>query len=198
MDFVRQHRPVMLALVAGRGHYESVVKAAMNAERSLWIATANLKELMVEDESARPGRRRVVGRQGNYRSVLEVFDDRVACGVEIRILHACAPSRPFCEELRRRPGLRRPNRGIFEMRLCPRVHFKAVIVDGTMLYLGSANWTGAGLGAKGEGRRNFEMGLVSRDDLLLDEVQGYFDRIWRGAECASCKLRPSCPRPLDS
>ena len=57
MDFVRQHRPVQLALVAGRGHYETVVKAAMNAERSLWIATANLKELMVEDERARPGRR---------------------------------------------------------------------------------------------------------------------------------------------
>ena len=33
MDFVRVHRPVILSLVAGKGHYESVVKAAMNAER---------------------------------------------------------------------------------------------------------------------------------------------------------------------
>jgi phosphatidylserine/phosphatidylglycerophosphate/cardiolipin synthase-like enzyme len=198
MDFVRQHRPVTLALLAGRGHYESVVKAAMNAEHSLWIATANLKELMVEDERARPGRRRVVGRQGEYRSVLEVFEDQVTRGVEIRILHASTPSRPFCAEMRRRPGLRRPNQRGFEMRLCPRVHFKTVIIDGTMLYLGSANWTGAGLGAKGEGKRNFEMGLQSRDDLLLDEVQGYFDSIWRGEPCALCKLRPTCPRPLDS
>ena len=86
---------------------------------------------------------------------------------------------------------------MFELRLCPRVHFKAVIIDGTMLYLGSANWTGAGLGAKGEGRRNFEIGLSSRDDLLLDEVQAYFDRIWRGAECSACKLRDFCPKPLD-
>ena len=198
MDFVRQHRPVNLALVAGRGHYESVVKAAMNAERSLWIATANLKELMVEDERARPGKRRAVGRQGEYRSVLAVFEELVARGVEIRILHASEPSRPFREELRRRPSLRRPGRGSFSLHLCPRVHFKAVIVDGTMLYLGSANWTGAGLGAKGEGRRNFEVGLCSRDDLLLDEVQAYFDSIWRGAECASCKLRSVCPRPLDT
>ena len=198
MDFVRQHRPVNLALVAGRGHYESVVKAAMNAERSLWIATANLKELMVEDERARPGKRRAVGRQGEYRSVLAVFEELVARGVEIRILHASEPSRPFREELRRRPSLRRPGRGSFSLHLCPRVHFKAVIVDGTMLYLGSANWTGAGLGAKGEGRRNFEVGLCSRDDLLLDEVQAYFDAIWRGAECASCKLRSVCPRPLDA
>jgi phosphatidylserine/phosphatidylglycerophosphate/cardiolipin synthase-like enzyme len=201
MDFVRAHRSVILSLVAGKGHYESVVKAAMNAERSLWIATANLKELMVEDERARPGRRRTLGRKaGNsdYRSVLRVFDELVAHGVEIRILHASPPSRPFHEELRRLPGLLRPTRGTFEMRLCPRVHFKTVIVDSTQIYLGSANWTGAGLGAKGEGRRNFEMGISSRDDLLLDEAQGYFDHIWRGGACASCKLRVVCPKPLDA
>jgi phosphatidylserine/phosphatidylglycerophosphate/cardiolipin synthase-like enzyme len=197
MDFVRQHRPINLALVGGKGHYEVVVKAAMNAERSLWIATANLKELMVEDERARPGRRRTTSGSGAYRSMLEVLAERVGRGVEIRILHASPPSGPFCEDLRRRPALRRPTAGAFELRLCPRVHFKAVVVDGTMLYLGSANWTGAGLGAKGAGRRNFEMGFTSRDDLLLDEVQAYFDRIWRGAECRGCKLRDHCPKPLD-
>ena len=197
MDFVRQHRPVTLALVAGKGHYETVVKAAMNAERSLWIATANLKELMVEDERARPGRRRTASRQGEYRSMLEVLDEQVEHGLEVRILHASPPSRPFREDLRRLPGLRRPGHGSFAMRLCPRVHFKAVIIDGTVLYLGSANWTGAGLGARGEGRRNFELGLSSRDDLLLDEVQAYYDRIWSGTECAACKLRDHCPKPLD-
>jgi phosphatidylserine/phosphatidylglycerophosphate/cardiolipin synthase-like enzyme len=197
MDFVQQNRPVTLALVAGKGHYEAVVKAAMNAERSLWIATANLKELMVEDERARPGRRRTAGRQGEFRSILEVLAEPVERGLEVRILHASPPSRPFREDLRRLPGLRRPGRGAFELRLCPRVHFKAVIIDGTILYLGSANWTGAGLGARGEGRRNFEIGLSSRDDLLLDEVQAYYDRIWRGAECGPCKLRDRCPKPLD-
>jgi hypothetical protein len=65
-----------------------------------------------------------------------------------------------------------------------------------MLYLGSANWTGAGLGAKGEGRRNFELGMCSRDDLLLDEVQAYFDFIWQGMPCGACKLIETCPRPL--
>jgi phosphatidylserine/phosphatidylglycerophosphate/cardiolipin synthase-like enzyme len=198
MDFVRQPRPVSIALIGGKGHYEAVVKAAMNAERSLWIATANLKELMVEDERARPGRRRTARGKGVYRSMLDVLAGSVARGIEVRILHASAPSGPFREDLRRQPGLRRAGRGGFEMRLCPRVHFKAVIVDGAMLYLGSANWTGAGLGAKGEGRRNFELGLTTRDDLLLDEIQAYFDRIWRGAECAACKLRDRCPGPLDT
>jgi phosphatidylserine/phosphatidylglycerophosphate/cardiolipin synthase-like enzyme len=197
MDFARPQRSVSFALVAGKAHYEHVVKAALAAEHSLWIATANLKELMVEDERARPGRRRTLGRQGEFRSVLRAFEEQVTRGVEIRILHASPPSRPFREELRRLPGLRRPVRGSFELRQCPRVHFKAVIVDGTSIYLGSANWTGAGLGAKGEGRRNFELGCMSRDDLLLDEIQGYYDAIWRGEPCASCRLRAECPKPLD-
>jgi phosphatidylserine/phosphatidylglycerophosphate/cardiolipin synthase-like enzyme len=183
-------------LLAGSGHYDGVIRPAMSAQRSLWIATANLKELMVESEHARPGRRRTSGGRGEFRSVLQVFEEQVTRGVEIRILHASPPSRPFRDEQRRRPGLMRPPRGRFEMRICPRVHFKSVIVDGSLLFLGSANWTGAGLGAKGEGRRNFEVGLVSRDDLLLDELQGYFDRIWSGDACKGCKLRRQCPKPL--
>jgi phosphatidylserine/phosphatidylglycerophosphate/cardiolipin synthase-like enzyme len=198
MDFVRATRPVSLSLLGGRGHYEAVVQAVMGAERSVWIATANLKELMVEDPRARPGRRRTMGKRGAagaYRSIMEVFDEMVGRGVEIRILHASPPSRPFREELRKQPNLRAGRR--FELRMCPRVHLKAVIIDGGLVYLGSANWTGAGLGAKGEGRRNFELGLLSRDDLLLDEVQALYDRLWRGGPCATCRLRQECPRPLD-
>jgi phosphatidylserine/phosphatidylglycerophosphate/cardiolipin synthase-like enzyme len=200
VDFIRQRRAVELALLGGRGHYEAVVERAMAAERSVWIATANLKELMVEDTRARPGKRRTL-RTGkrSYRSVLAVFEEQVLRGVEIRLLHAGEPSRPFQAELRRRPGLRRAGLpGSFDMRQCPRVHFKAVVIDGAELYLGSANWTGAGLGAKGQGRRNFELGFLSRDDLLLDEVQGLYDQIWRGARCGDCRLRAVCPGPLDA
>jgi phosphatidylserine/phosphatidylglycerophosphate/cardiolipin synthase-like enzyme len=196
VDFVRPGRPVLLSLLAGSGHYDAVVRATMGAERSLWIATANLKELMVEDEGARPGRRRTSRGRGAFRSVLQVFEEQVGRGVEIRILHASPPSRPFREELRRRLGLAKPHLGRFETRMCPRVHVKTVIVDGSLLYLGSANWTGAGLGAKAEGRRNFEVGIVTRDDLLLDELQGYFDCIWSGGACGDCKLRDQCGNPL--
>jgi len=108
---------VNLALVAGRGHYEAVVKAAMNAERSLWIATANLKELMVEDERARPGRRRTASRGGEFRSMLAVLAEQVGRGVEVRILHVSPPSGPFREDLRRQPTLRRPGGGAFALRL---------------------------------------------------------------------------------
>ena len=67
MDFVEPARPFALELVGGRGHYERVVRAAMEARRSVWIATANLKELMVEDHRAAPGRRRTV-RAGGARA----------------------------------------------------------------------------------------------------------------------------------
>ena len=206
MDFVRPSRSVALRFVSGRGHYETVIHAVRNARTSIWIATANLKELMVEDTRWSLRRRR--RGAASYRSVIQIFDELVAAGVEIRLMHAAPPSRPFRAELARQERLAFPrattpgenlgaDRGCFEMRLCPRVHLKAVIIDGEFLYLGSANWTGAGLGAKGTGRRNFELGMVTDDALLLDEVQEIFDRIWRGAECAACKLRDVCPRPLD-
>jgi phosphatidylserine/phosphatidylglycerophosphate/cardiolipin synthase-like enzyme len=185
-DFVRVGRAVNVRLIGGRGHYEAVVQAVMAAEQSIWIATANLKELMVEAPA-------FARRKRAYRSILQVFDQLVGKNVEIRILHAGPPSRPFREELRRWPRLRRA----MVMRACPRVHLKAVVVDGGLVYLGSANWTGAGLGAKGEGRRNFELGILSRDDLLLDEIQAYYDGIWRGRPCGKCKLREECPGPLD-
>jgi phosphatidylserine/phosphatidylglycerophosphate/cardiolipin synthase-like enzyme len=206
-----------MRFVSGRGHYETVIEAVRTARTSVWVATANLKELMVEDKRWSLRRRR--RGSTSYRSVIEVFDELVAAGVEIRLLHAAPPSGPFRAELARHerllafrggrkrvasgifaigaPGAAASKVGQFEMRQCPRVHLKTVIVDGEFLYLGSANWTGAGLGVKGTGRRNFELGIVTDDALLLDEVQEIVDRIWRGAECAACKLRDACPRPLD-
>ncbi|HEY3592319.1 MAG TPA: phospholipase D family protein [Polyangiaceae bacterium] len=195
---MRPGRPVELRFVSGLGHYETVIRAVREARTSVWIATANLKGLMVEDERWSSRRR---GRPA-YRSIVEIFAELATAGVELRLLHASPASRAFSQEMARHPQLSGKSRtakarGAFEMRLCPRVHLKAVMVDGAFLYLGSANFTGAGLGAKGAGRRNFELGFVTDDALMLDEVQELFDRIWRGAECASCKLRDICPRPLD-
>jgi phosphatidylserine/phosphatidylglycerophosphate/cardiolipin synthase-like enzyme len=189
MDFVVPLRVKPLELVAGRGHYDRVIQAVLEAKRSVWIATANLKELMVEPRVRMPGRR------ADYRSVLETFAELAQRGVELRILHASLPSRPFRDEFDRQPRL---VQGGLELRMCPRVHLKTVIVDGALLYLGSANWTGAGLGVKGEGRRNFELGIVSDDEQLLDQVQAMFQAIWSGQPCGSCRLRESCEAPLDA
>jgi len=191
-DLVTPPRAVALELVAGRGHYERVISRVLDAKVSVWIATANTKEMMVEDGRARPGRRRSM-RRSEYISVLARLDELAARGVELRLLHAEIPSRPFRAELAQHPRL---VGGGLALRRCPRVHLKAVIVDGELLYLGSANWTGAGLGAKGTGRRNFEIGIVTNDPPLLDQVQSLYERIWTGGECAACKLRDVCPGPL--
>jgi len=192
MDLAAPARPVALELIAGRGHYDRVIAAVRGAHTSIWIATANVKELMVEDGRARPGRRRSLRRQV-YVSILALLDELAARGVELRLLHAELPSRPFRAELAQHPRL---VAGGLALARCPRVHMKAVIVDGELLYLGSANWTGAGLGAKGSGRRNFELGIVTDDTELLDQVQAMYERVWSGGECASCKLRSECPGPL--
>lgn len=194
IDLVAPARTVSLELVAGRGHYERVLSAVLAAKVSVWIATANVKELMVEDHRARPGRRRSLKR-ASYVSVLSHLDALAARGVELRLLHAELPSRPFREELAQHPKL---VAGGLALRRCPRVHLKAVIVDGELLYLGSANWTGAGLGAKGSGRRNFEVGIVTDDGPLLDQIQALYERIWTGGECGTCKLKQECPGPLAS
>jgi phosphatidylserine/phosphatidylglycerophosphate/cardiolipin synthase-like enzyme len=196
LDLIAPPRAVPLELVSGRGHYERVIGAIRDAHTSVWIATANVKELLIEDARARPGRRRTMRKgAGSYVSVLAILDELAARGVELRLLHAELPSRPFRAELARHPRLLAAAGGL-ALRRCPRVHLKTVIVDGALMYLGSANWTGAGLGAKGSGRRNFELGIVTDDGLLLDQVQAIYERIWSGGECAACKLRAECPGPL--
>ncbi|MCX5747298.1 MAG: phospholipase D family protein [Proteobacteria bacterium] len=194
LDVATTRRAIALELIGGRAHYERVIAAVLAAHTSVWIATANVKELMVEDGRARPGRRRSM-KSAAYVSVIGLLDELAGRGVELRLLHAEIPSRPFREEIANHPRLLA---GGLELRRCPRVHLKAVIVDGELLYLGSANWTGAGLGAKGSGRRNFELGIVTDDSTLLDQVQALYDRIWTGGECAGCRLRDECPGPLDS
>ncbi|MCC6648607.1 MAG: phospholipase D family protein [Polyangiaceae bacterium] len=161
-----------------------------DARVSLWIATANVKELRVEAPVGTRAR-----AKGAFVSLLDVFADLARRGVELRVLHGGLPSRAFRAELTRQPTL---VRGGLSMRRCPRVHLKVVVIDGRLLYLGSANLTGAGLGAKGDGRRNFELGVLTEDDVLLDVTQARFDRIWSGAECGACKLRALCPQPLDA
>jgi phosphatidylserine/phosphatidylglycerophosphate/cardiolipin synthase-like enzyme len=192
LDFELPARHVRLSLLAGKAHYERVLLPLSEARRSVWIATANLKELMVEDPRVVPGRRRT-RRRNAYASVLSVFDSLAERGVELRLLHARLPSQPFRDELDRHPRL---YRGGLALRMCPRVHMKVVIVDGARMYLGSANWTGAGLGAKGENRRNFELGILTDDEAMLDAVQALYEHIWRGQPCQSCRLRNTCEAPL--
>jgi phosphatidylserine/phosphatidylglycerophosphate/cardiolipin synthase-like enzyme len=182
-------RTASVTLIADRAHYEEVIQRHVTSARvSLWIGTANVKELHLEAPVGTRAR-----ASGKYVSILQTFEELLGRGVEIRLLHGGVPSGPFRAALARKKKLGRA----LAMRRCPRVHLKMIAVDGRALYLGSANFTGAGLGAKGDGRRNFEMGVLTDDEAFLDEAQARFDRIWTGKECGSCAIRSLCPRPLD-
>jgi phosphatidylserine/phosphatidylglycerophosphate/cardiolipin synthase-like enzyme len=174
-------RAIEAELLAGSDLYREVVQRKLRqARESVWIATANVKDMQVE-------------RDGKFASVLALFDELASRGVELRLLHAELPSRPFRRSFDARARL---VRGGLALRICPRVHFKAVIVDSAWCYFGSANLTGAGLGAKSEGKRNFELGLGTEDYETVDRVRAMFEAVWSGAECAECKLRAVCPDPI--
>src|SRR5262245_11917753 len=88
-------RTLPMTFLEGRDLYEQVVAQGMaRAERSVWIATANLKELWIES-----------GRRGRYESILALFSRLAERGVDLRILHAELPSRPFRRAFDRRPPL---------------------------------------------------------------------------------------------
>lgn len=190
MNKAETRRLAAVSLVTDGEHYDKVVlDSVCRAKVSIWIATANLKDVHVQAPLGTVARAR-----GRYVSMTENFVSLVRAGVEVRILHGAPPSRRMRQSLAGSRELGPPG---FEVRHCPRVHLKLIVVDGASLYLGSANFTGAGLGAKGEGRRNFEMGVLVDDDVLLDAAQLRFDRIWSGKECGACRLRSTCPAPLD-
>jgi phosphatidylserine/phosphatidylglycerophosphate/cardiolipin synthase-like enzyme len=174
-------RAVVTELLSGAELYREVVLGRMaHARESVWISTANVKAMFVEQD-------------GEYRSILALFSQLAARGVELKLLHAELPSRPFRAAFDKRKTL---VRGGLSLKVCPRVHFKAVLVDGAWLYLGSANLTGAGLGAKGPDKRNFELGFVTEDFELIDRVTALYQSLWRGEECGACKLRSVCPDPI--
>jgi phosphatidylserine/phosphatidylglycerophosphate/cardiolipin synthase-like enzyme len=188
-----KNRRAKVSLIADREHYDEVVVGTiLKAQTSVWIATANVKDMHVEAPIGTTARAR-----GKFISMLESLRDLARRGVEVRILHGANPSGPFRAQLARLQATTGKKIGV-AMRHCPRVHLKLIAIDGSALYLGSANFTGAGLGAKGDGRRNFEMGVLTDDEILLDAAQARFDRIWSGKECASCKLRRECPKPIDT
>ncbi len=122
---------------------------------------------------------------------MDTFEKLSAKGVEIRLLHSGVPSGPFLAQLKQRVPAN------LTMRRCPRVHAKALIADGRLMYLGSANLTGAGLGAKSPRRRNFEAGIWTDEMDLIDPVADMLDEIWTGAECKDCGRRDYCPEPLE-
>lgn len=163
--------------------YERVVEELMTgAQRFLWIVTADVKDLHV-----------VRGRRS--MPLLEVLAGLVEEGVAVRLIHAKEPGPRFREDFDRFPVFVESD--LFERALCPRVHTKAVIVDGKRAFVGSPNLTGAGMGAKHADRRNFEAGFLTDEKEDLKRLMEWGDELFLGEFCGRCRLRDRCADPLD-
>ena len=165
--------------IFGSDHYNKVLSRVASVKRSLWIGTADIKDLYVK-----------VGTQ--TKPFLAVLAQLIKKGVEVRLIHAKEPGPAFREDFDKYPAL---FEGL-ERTLCPRVHFKILVFDGQVAYIGSANLTGAGIGMKGDGTRNFEAGILTDNPELVEQAMNQFDDVWIGKHCKACKRKEFCGDPI--
>jgi phosphatidylserine/phosphatidylglycerophosphate/cardiolipin synthase-like enzyme len=164
--------------------YSRVIEDLVSeTQRFLWIVTADIKDLHV-----------VRGK----RSIpfLSVLSDLVESGIAVRLIHAKEPGPLFRRDFDKHPALIESD--LFERVLCPRVHTKAVIIDGKKAFIGSPNLTGAGMGAKHPDKRNFEAGFITDEKKDLKKITAWVDELFLGEFCGRCRLRDRCPDPLDN
>ncbi len=169
----------MIQFISDAEHYSVVIEAVAMARESLWIGTADIKDLYIKQ-----------GQQ--ERPFLGLIDELIGRGVEVRLIHAKEPGPNFRQDFDRYKRLVT----LLERVMCPRVHFKIIIIDHKLCYIGSANLTGAGMGMKSVTRRNFEAGILTDDSTLISQAIEEFDKVWRGSECQHCQRRRHCPDPI--
>ena len=165
----------MIEYIADEAHYKEVIARVANVRQSLWIGTADIKDLYVGE-----------------RPFLGVLADLISKGREVRLIHAKEPGPNFREDFDHYPllftGLERV--------LCPRVHFKMIVFDLKLAYIGSANLTGAGLGMKSVRTRSFEAGILTDDPALVEGAINQFDAVWAGFQCKDCGRKQFCSDPV--
>lgn len=171
----------MTTFLSNREIYERVICGIVpQAQERLWIATADIKDMYVDSGSC------------DKVPFLEVLDEMLKRGIELRLIHAKEPGPNWRDDFDRYPSLWKG----MERVLCPRVHFKCIIVDGRIAYFGSANLTGAGMGAKSVKKRNFENGILTDHPPLVEPLCEQFDSVWRGDFCCDCGRRDFCVDPV--
>ena len=159
--------------------YKQAIVPVAGASSFVWIGTADIKDLHVH-------------HKGSVPSFLFILDGLVKKKVAIRLLYAKEPGVNFKKSFDQYPLLWKN----IEMQLCPRVHFKHIIIDGKFAYTGSANLTGAGLGIKSANTRNFESGFVTTNREIVEAIMNQFDDVWMGKYCKNCKRKEFCSDPI--
>ena len=169
----------MLTYISNSSHYKEVLSRVQSVKHTLWIGTADIKDLYVE-----------IGKE--KKPFLALIAMLIRRGVDVRLIHAKEPGPNFREDFDKYPVLY----DRLERVLCPRVHFKMMVFDGKEVYIGSANLTGAGLGMKGDGKRNFEAGILTDMPEIVEQAMTKFDEVWMGKHCRTCQRRDFCLDPI--
>lgn len=177
----------MITYISDTAHYKEVLTRIPQVKHSLWIGTADIKDLYMDLPAGR------LGVRGDKKvPLLGVLAKLIQRGVEVRLIHAKEPGPNFREDFDKYPVL---FSGL-ERVLCPRVHLKMIIMDGELAYVGSANLTGAGIGLKSDGKRNFETGFLTDEPGFIDAAMTQFDNVWIGHHCKSCRRKDFCGDPI--
>lgn len=169
----------MTSYISNTAHYQEVISRMLSVKRTLWIGTADIKDLYINVD-------------GEVKPLLAVIAQLIRRGVEVRLIHAKEPGQNFREDFDKYPVLY----DRLERVLCPRVHFKMLVFDGKEVYIGSANLTGAGIGMKTDNKRNFEAGILTDDSEIVEQAMNQFDEVWMGKHCKNCKRREYCSDPI--
>jgi phosphatidylserine/phosphatidylglycerophosphate/cardiolipin synthase-like enzyme len=172
----------MFQLLFNKQIYTKVILESLpKATRFIWIGTADIKDMYVD-------------KNGKMVPLLALLADMIKKKIDVRLIHAKEPGPAFRDDFDKYPVL---FSGLDRV-LCPRVHFKMLIIDGKIAYCGSANLTGAGMGAKADNNRNFENGFITDEPRIIEQLMEQFDSVWRGDHCKKCGRKEYCQDcPLD-
>ena len=121
IKYIADERSAQRDACPSKNHYKEVLSLVGKAKQTVWIGTADIKDLYVDD-----------------KPFLALLAGLLKKGVEVRLIHAKEPGTAWREDHEKHPILYDG----MERVLCPRGHFKLIIIDSTIAYVGSANLTG--------------------------------------------------------
>lgn len=159
----------IVEFIQGKEH-EQLFSIMKKANRELLLASAIIKDFYIIDSL------------GNKFRLSKILTKLALKKVDIKVLTTPKmKDRLFYSNIEESGNL-------VDIRFCPRLHVKMVIIDAKIAYFGSANLTGAGLGMKGEHKRNFEIGAITKDPSIVRSMHELFYSIWYGKMCRKCKF----------
>ncbi|MHA1211744.1 MAG: phospholipase D-like domain-containing protein [Candidatus Heimdallarchaeota archaeon] len=154
---------------------EIISNGLLKARKYIWISSAKANDFIVVNEHTKEGELlskkifRLAQRGVDFKFILAPHE-------KTKIYKN---AKTFYQKLRDIDNI--------EFKFCYDMHMKVIIVDGTWMYFGSANLTGAGIGSRTrKGKNNFEIGTITIDQKAIEPIELLLQDIWIGSECKGC------------